>query len=156
MDNSLLDDQNYRLLKLMRNTNDAAIKVRKKELSKFGLLPRQAAVLFAIKALGEKVTATEIAHFLFREHHTITGIVSRMEKDGLVKRIRAPGGKNLTRIILTDKGEQAYHQSIKREATNEIMSTISEEERQQLKACLEKIQDAALRQLGINQKPTFP
>ena len=156
MDRPVDEDQDYRLLKLVNHTGEAVFKVRKKELSRYGLPPRQASVLFAIQTLGEKGTSAEIAHFLFREHHSVSGILKRMEKDGLVKRVKDPGGGNLRRIVLTDKGQQAYYQSSKREALHEIMSSVSEEERQQLHSCLEKIRDAAFRKLGLDHKPPFP
>ena len=156
MDKPVYEDRDYRLLKLITHTGDAVFRARKNELNEYGLSPRQAAVVVAIQAIGEKATSAEIARWLYREHHTVSGILNRMEKDGLVKKVRNRGGKKLTRIVLTEKGRQAYNQSSKIEALHEIMSFISDEERQQLKACLEKIRDAAFKKIGMNHKPPFP
>jgi len=64
--------------------------------------------------------------------------------------------KNLIRVSLTEKGQQAYYQSTKLETIHGIMSSLSEEECQRLSPCLEILRDKALKQLGIEQKPPFP
>lgn len=156
MNRDLYRDEDYRLLKLINHTGEAVFKVRKKELEKYGLSPRQTAVLFAIKNVSDKATSAEIARFLFREHHTVSGILNRMEKDGLVRKVKDPDRKGVTRIVLTDKGEQAYRESSKRDALHEIASSISEEEQEQLSLSLNKIRDAAFMKLGMHNKPPFP
>ena len=79
-----------------------------------------------------------------------------MEKQGLVKKVKDLDRKNLVRITLTEEGHQAYRESIKRESIHRIMSSLSEEERQQLKSSLLKLRDTALEEPQIESKPPYP
>ena len=63
--------------------------------------------------------------------------------------------KNLIRITITNKGKKAYRQVAKREAIHSLMSCLSQEERQQLKATLEKLWNSAVEELGANGKTPF-
>ena len=79
-----------------------------------------------------------------------------MEKQGLVNKIRNSDKKNEVILTLTEKGEQAHRQSLKRESIKEIMSCLSEEERQQLDSSLEKLTDKGLEKLHEVNKVPFP
>jgi DNA-binding MarR family transcriptional regulator len=79
-----------------------------------------------------------------------------MEKEGLVRKTKDLERKNLIRVSLTEKGQQAYYQSSRLESVHRIMSSLSEEERQQLSSCLETLRDRALKELGMEQRPPFP
>ena len=57
---------------------------------------------------------------------------------------------------MTEKGKQAYFQSLKRESLHNIMSCLSEAEREQLMPCLLRIRDKGLKEAGIEKKPLFP
>jgi len=58
--------------------------------------------------------------------------------------------KNMIKVTITNKGRAVNAQSTKIGAIQEAMSALSEEERQQLYAILEKLFEKALGQLGIN------
>ena len=64
--------------------------------------------------------------------------------------------KNLVRVILTEKGQQAYYQSSEIKSIRQIVSSLSEEERQQLRSYMETLRDKALKELGVGRKPSFP
>ena len=69
-----------------------------------------------------------------------------MEKQGLVRKVKDLDRKNLVRVVLTEKGREAYYHSTKRESIHQIMSFLSEEERQQLRHCLQTLRDKAREQ----------
>ena len=125
-------------------------------MHQYNISASRGAVLFAIQAIGEEATPAEIARWLFREPHSISELLSRMERDGLVRRVKDLCRKNLVRIVLTEKGREVYHKSTKRELVCEIMSSLSEEERQQLRSCLQKLRDKALKELRIEHGIPFP
>lgn len=137
-------DKDYNLWMLLNQARDAVLKARRKELYQYNIPTRQATALFAIQAIGDKATPGEIARWLFREPHTVSGLLSRMEKKGLVRTSKDLDRKNMVRVTLTDKGKQAYHQSTKRESIRRIMSSLSEEQQQQLASSLQTLRDAAL------------
>ena len=90
----------------------------------------QAGVLFILDAIEGKATPTEISRWLLREPHTVSVLLTRMEREGLVSKAKDPGKKSTVTVTLTEKGRQALGQSRERESIREIMSCLSDEERQ--------------------------
>lgn len=138
------EDEEFTLWLLLLKVRRLIFKARERELSQYGVTPEQAGVLYIAHNAGEKVTPAEIARLTFREPHTVSGLISRMEKVGLVKKVKDMDRKNLVRVALTDKGRQDYNQSTKRESIHLVMSCLSKEESRQLRLYLEKLQDRAL------------
>jgi len=153
--NDFLGGEYYELWVLLAQTREAMYKARHKELTKYNLSPRQSAVLFIIKALGDGVAPVEISRYLFREHHSVTELLSRMEKEGLVRKVKDLDKKGRVKIFLTPKGQQVYTHSMKRKSIKEIISCLSEEERQQLWSSLKKLRDNALKMAAVRELP-FP
>ena len=149
-------DQDYNLWWLLLLMRRIMYKARARELFQYGITPEQAAILFIVQAIGEKATPAEISRWLFREPHSISGLLARMEKEGLVRKVKDLDRKNLVRVVITEEGQQAYQQSTKRESIHKIMSSLSEEDHQQLRSYLEVLQNKALQELGVNHKPPLP
>jgi len=131
-------------------------KARGKELSRYGVTVEQASILFVIQAIGGKSTPAEISKWMLREPHTISSILTRMEKEGLITKRKDSSNKGQVIVALTEKGRQIYSQSIKRESIREIISCLSEEEHNQLGSLLEKLRDSALNNIAKVDLPPFP
>jgi len=159
MKNQFLKDEYYHSWVRLSQARNTIFKARNKELRLYNITAVQGAILFAIntiKATEGEVTIVKISNWLVREHHTVSGIINRMINKGLVSKIKGSGIKKGANVILTEKGEQVYRQSLKRESIHEIMSCLSEEERQQLDSSLEKLRDKALKTLAEAHKVPFP
>ncbi len=156
MKNSQSTDQNYNLWTLLAQTREAMFKAGQKELRRYNITGRKAAVLFIIQAIGYEATPAEIARWLFRESHTVSELLNRMEKQGLVRKVKDLDRKNLVRVELTAKGQEARSLIMKREAIHRIMSSLSEKQRQQLTSLLRTLRDTALKELTIVRKIPFP
>ena len=156
MRNPLFEDKDYTLWWLLFQAQDTLFKAREKELRQYGISPEEAAVLFIVRCLDNQAIPSEISRWLFRKPHTVSGILNRMEKKRLVSKTKDLPKKNQIRVSLTDKGEQACDQATKIESIRQIMSSLSEQERQQLSSHLETLRDRALKELGIDTKPPFP
>ncbi len=148
-------DQDYELWWLILHLRRAMHKIRARELFQYGITPEQAAVLSVVQAIGDEAKPVEIARYLLREPHTISGILSRMQEEGLLRKVKDLDRKNLVRVVLTEKGRKAYKQSTKRESIHRVMSCLSEEDHQQLRVPLEKLCRKALEELGVGRKPPF-
>ena len=144
----LSTDRDYELYKGLQRTSNLAFKVRGKELSQHGISAMHAAVLDAIREIGREATPAEIARRLVREPHTISNLVTRMEKQGLVRKVNDLGRKNLVRVVMTQKGRNAYAKISKRDSTHNLMSGLADEESRQLMRYLRKIQAKAYKGLG--------
>ena len=150
------EDKGYQLWVLLAQAREAMYKARQHELRRYNLSPRQSAVLFIIRAIGDKVTPAKISRWLLREPHSVSEIINRMEKQGLVKKVRDLDRKNLVRIELTEKGSEVYNQVIKRDSIHTIMSALSDEERRQFSSTLKTIRDRALKESGKELRTPFP
>lgn len=145
MNTLLTTDRDYNLWVLLHQAKDAVFKARQKELSQYGISAMEAAALFIIQAIGNKPTPAEISRWIFREHHTVTALLSRMEKKGLITKVKDPDRKNTWRVGLTEKGQNAYRQSVKRESIHAAMSSLSQNERRQFESYLKKVRGQAFK-----------
>jgi len=148
-------DKDYHLLKLLTQAKDLVAKLREQELRQYGITSRRAAILYEVQRMGGEATPAEIARRTLREAHTISTILSRMEKDGLIKKTKDLNRKNLIRVVLTEKGQQAYQQSTKRESIHRVASSLDEAEREELRAYLQRIRDRAFEELQMDRRPPF-
>jgi len=149
-------DQDYNLWALFRQTRDAMIKARERELAEHGISSIQAAVLFTIQDIGAVATPAEISRRLVREPHSISGLLSRMEKQGLIKRTKDLPKRNMVRITLTPKGKALYEFSTQRATMHEVFSVVDDAERKVLWDYLQRLRDKALKLAGIGYEMPFP
>jgi len=149
-------DKDYNLWVLLHQVSDIIFNAREAELQEYNLPATQAEVLFVIKAIDDKTTPAQISRMIFRRPHSVSGIIDRMAKAGLVKRAKDLDRKNLVRVTITEKGQQAYKQALKRKSVQKIMSSLSEAERQKLKSLLETLRNKGLKELGIDPKKLPP
>jgi len=74
-------------------------------LSDHGLTMEQYLVLVTIKYHDAPIRITDIAHWLERSTNSITMIVDRMVKAGLLRRVRDRGDRRTVNVFLTSKAE---------------------------------------------------
>lgn len=137
---------------MLHQARDAISRLREKELHKLGISTAIAEVMFTIENIGSEATPTKISRHLLREFHSVSSILSRMEKKGFVKKVNDLKKKNAVRVYLTDKGRQVYKEAKKRESIFDILSCLSEKDGQQLALSLKEIRDEAIRTLGIEDR----
>jgi DNA-binding MarR family transcriptional regulator len=75
-----------------------------RQLKSFGLTPCQFEVLMTLWS-EDGIVLGELRRRVSRDGPTITGVVDRMEKKMLVKRIRDPRDRRVVKVHLTAKGE---------------------------------------------------
>ncbi len=150
-------DNSYNLWLLLHQVTDIIFYAREQELKEHDLPGMQAEVLFAIKAIGDKATPAEIARWLFRRPHSVSGILDRMDKAGLVRKSKDLDRKNLVRISLTEKGEKAFTQALKRASIHKIISALNDDQKKQLQSLLDILRSKGLKELGLNtRKVPYP
>ncbi|MBI4334410.1 MAG: winged helix DNA-binding protein [Chloroflexi bacterium] len=156
----LFSDRDFNLWVLLQNTRDTLVAARAKELRQLGISNIEAAVLFTVQAIEENgqthATPTEISRWLFRKQNSISALLRRMEKKGLVGRVSDLPRKNLVRIVLTREGRRIYEQSTKRPCVRRILSALSDAQGDQLSSLLLMIRDKGLKELGMPHKRPFP
>jgi DNA-binding MarR family transcriptional regulator len=123
------------------------IRVAEAELRALDLTMIQAAVLYWVKTSKEPPTPADLSRLLFRRPHTVSDLLNRMEKQGLVRRKRDAKRKNVSRILLTDKGEEAFKRQREVGAVARILSELTPEESEILLAALDKLRQKAIEEL---------
>ncbi|MEV0260937.1 MarR family transcriptional regulator [Streptomyces sp. NPDC050617] len=107
--------------------------------------PGQARLLGALE--GRSPAMTELAALLGVERASVTGLVDRAERRGLVRRAPDPGDRRASRVHLTDQGRQteaAFRTSVARRIEG-LASGLPQTERARLA-------HSATRLLGVNEQ----
>jgi len=138
MKTKTLSESNFELWTLIGRLNHIIVLHRQKELSLYKMPLRQLHVLRTIKALGPKATLSEVAKQVERELNVISRQAVRMEKDGLINRIKDTPKSNQLRFELTDKGLHMAQVSGQSQSLDVIFSSLSNTEHQQMAKMLKK------------------
>jgi DNA-binding MarR family transcriptional regulator len=142
-------DESFGIWVLCHQTWWAMRKSEERRLAKAGLTPERLAVLWVASAHPGPLTPAEISRAVFRENQTVAGLLDRMEKEGLVRRVPKRKGRPFTEIQMTAKGRELWEQA--REVAiahvRNITSGLSREEREQLQQILPKLRQNALEDL---------
>jgi DNA-binding MarR family transcriptional regulator len=144
--------ESYRLFLLLRYTADAIHRAREYELKKYKLTPEQAAALVCILSLDNNATQAELSRWLFRLPNSVTILINRMEKLGLVKKKPDSKRKNIVRLSLTRKGYEAYQHSIEFHAFHPIIDALPASKRKELWSSLEIIRAKVFEDLHLDIK----
>jgi DNA-binding MarR family transcriptional regulator len=141
---------------LLRRTSHLMGKARQRELAKYGISVDASAAIFTIMLLGRQAIPATISRNLYLERHSVSQLLTRLEKDNLVRRVKDLERKNYVRVELTEKGKDAYRKASKNRSTKQIISILSEEEQRQMWVLLAKLRDRALKRLDIRKPILFP
>lgn len=148
-DTKLLSPDEYFILwVLIAQTKDAILRARERDYARYGISNERRAILYIIENNGGRATPVDIARSLFRELHSITEMLKRMENDGLVKRNRG-SGRSKVEVTLTKKGRDVFEQSLHNETDKRIFSVLAKEDRDQLASYLFTLRSQVLQDLGI-------
>ncbi len=142
------NDEFFTLWVLLAQTKDAILKARHRDLERFHINPERRAILWDIQNNNGQSTPVEIARQLYRELHSVTEMLKRMEKEGLISKSKK-SGRASTIIKLTDKGREIFNQSLNNETDERIFSVLPKKRRERLAADLWILRNQALRELGI-------
>jgi len=155
--NNIFEDRDYLLWRLLMQTRNAILKLRAKELSLYGLTPRQAGIFGLLGATKGDTNAYRMAKWLLLEPHTVSASLNRMEAKGIIKKSTVnESGRKTSKFELTDKGWEAYHKIMRFESIPKVLEVVTDEEREALSSTLRKLRDETLRQIGIRTKLPYP
>jgi MarR family transcriptional regulator, organic hydroperoxide resistance regulator len=148
------DDQDLWLL--LTHARYAIFRAREKELQRYGVSPEQVGLLFVVQALGNKATPAALSRHILRQPHTVSALVDRMARRGLVKKVKDLDRKNLVRVVMTEKGQKTYDLSTKRGPIHRIFASISPEEKKEFRDTLEKLLAKARKEIGLDREEILP
>jgi DNA-binding MarR family transcriptional regulator len=149
-DENVIDS--YKLFHLLRQTSDAVHKTREVELKKYKISPEQAGALVCIYSLGNKATPAELSRWLFRERNSVTILLNRMHRLGLINKKADTKRKNIIRLSLTKKGYEAYKHSVEFRSFFPIMDVLPESKRKKLWSLLQIIRLKIFDELHVDAR----
>ena len=130
-------------------------RARNLELAKFGLNMPQTDVLYCLKVSKEPMTPMKLARMLHKQPHTVSALVHRMERQGLLTTKRDLNRKNWVRVSLTKKGEEAVKQWAAASEVPDAMSCLSKKESEALYAITKKLHNKSLEVLRKMQPDPY-
>jgi DNA-binding MarR family transcriptional regulator len=143
-------DEFFYLWVLSAQTTDAMVRARERDYARYDITNERRAVLFIIEHNGGRVAPVQIAREMFRELHSVTELLKRMEKAGLVKRHKGTG-RSKVEVTLTEEGREVLERSQDSETEMRIFSALTRRERERLGHFLLKVRARALEDLGIRE-----
>jgi DNA-binding MarR family transcriptional regulator len=141
-------DEYFALWVLIAQTKDAILRARERDYAQYGISNERRSVLFIVQNNGGRATPVDIARDLFRELHSVTEMLKRMEADGLITRHKGTG-RSKVEVGLTDKGLDVFNQSLCNEIDKRIFSVLTKKEHEALASTLFKLRAKVLQDLGI-------
>jgi DNA-binding MarR family transcriptional regulator len=143
-----VSDEYFMLWVLIAQTKDAILRARELEYARYGISNERRAILAIVQRNGGRSTPVDIARDLFRELHSVTEMLVRMERDGLIVRHKG-SGRSKVEVSLTEQGLDVFHQSLNSEADSRIFSVLTKKQRERLSQYLWKLRGRTMEHLGI-------
>lgn len=145
----------YRLWVIFHEAYDLMTKYEEDILKKAGITREQFLVLGMIKLIDEvadkPVIMARLASGLNRQPNSVTAIIDRMEKNGLIQKLRNLPDRRAINLLLTPKGDETFRIGLKlgKRLIRAIFSVYTEEEMQILIALLKKLKAKVNEESGV-------
>jgi DNA-binding MarR family transcriptional regulator len=139
-------NRDFQLNFLLFRAHDLYMTCTDSIFSAYGLTTENYSTLAAIKYLGGSARVGDLSQALERKPNSVSMIVDRMVKAGLVRRSRSKSDRREVRVSMTEKGQDAFKLAIPAclEFNHEILSPLSDEDKATLASLLRKIRHKAL------------
>jgi DNA-binding MarR family transcriptional regulator len=147
--------ENQKALLRLQTMTAVLERARSLELATIGLNMPQALVLYHLKVSKEPMTPMRLARMMHKQPHTVSALVHRMEKQGLLTTKRDMKRKNWVRVSLTKKGEKAIEGWVTATAVPDIMDSLSKKEADALNKATQKLHSRGLELLRKMQRDPY-
>lgn len=127
-----------------------------------GVTAQQLGVLWFMEFInnvsGKPIKITGLAPSLYRSINSVSTIIDRMEKKGLIKKVRDLPDRRAIHLIITRKGERKHIEALKpnRRLIKNLLSVYSEDEMRTLTVLLKKLKKKAQDEHYIEKVPVDP
>ena len=149
---NLSNDNDYQLWIMLDQLRYMIFRSRKMELARYNITPQQAHILYILNLSGDSTTIDEIVEYTQHQHHSISTLINRMTKKGLVNKIKILGKGRKLDIVITEKG-QDLSRIMTRDSVRKIFSCFSEEDKHEIIAYLCKLTVSSYKAIGKEYKP---
>jgi MarR family transcriptional regulator, 2-MHQ and catechol-resistance regulon repressor len=135
---------------LLHQTYDMVLKVEETVFARIGLTPQYNGVLMAINYSKGSVTIKDIANWLDRNSNSVSTLIDRMQRDGLVQKVENTHDRREVRVELTDKGKDMFLKAdaLGWQIVDDVLKGIPEEDLRLLDKQLENVKNRAFSYLN--------
>jgi DNA-binding MarR family transcriptional regulator len=141
-------DVDFQLWRLLDSTRYMIFRSRELELARLGLTPEQAFTLDILQSSGGSSTINQIVSMTQRQHNSISTLVDRMARQGMVRKTRSRKDRRTLRVSLTEKGHDLFVK-IPRDSIKNAFSCLEDKEKNVLTAYLDRVQAGIYASIGI-------
>jgi DNA-binding MarR family transcriptional regulator len=138
----------YELWKRFDAAGFSVSRLRELELAQLGLTLEQSLMLTIINHCGGSTTTREIEHLTLRQHNSVSTLINRMYKSGLVKKERFDSDRRY-KITMTDEGK-ALFEKVEMISVQMAFSCLSYDEKTNFYKYLKSLHKAARKLLGLS------
>jgi DNA-binding MarR family transcriptional regulator len=154
--------EEHRLWLFLRQIYSLITEVEERVAGRNGITSQQYIVLWMIEGMSKvirgPITITDLAPHLYRRVNSISTGIDRMEKRGLVRKVRDLPDRRSIRIRITRKGHERLIESLKpyRKMVKRLLSVFSDDELQAFILLLKKLEKKVLEEPGIDEVKVNP
>jgi DNA-binding MarR family transcriptional regulator len=148
------NDPNLNLYILLHQTQSLIANAVETELKGIRVTQPQVILMTMLSRENRPLTLDELANWSLKDFSSVFTLVNRMEKKGLVKKVKN-NGDNKTYVTLTKQGSLLYHQKVTERSIQLIFDRLSPEEKKQLDSILKTMREYTREILGLAFRPPF-
>ncbi len=147
-------DPDFSLWRILDHTRFLIARSREVELARYGLTPEQSFVLDILNESDGCTTINKLVEITQRQHHSISTLIDRMNRQGLVRKTKGGGDKRKYEVEITEKGQELLNR-MTRDSVRTIFSCLSDSDKTVLRSCLTLLMAEAYRVLRQSREPSF-
>ncbi len=154
-----LEDPFLRSWVLMGQAFEAAYRAMEVELLQYRMTFPQYNVLMLLDCCTVPLSPGQISSYVFREKHTVSTLLSRMEKTGLIEKTKDGDDDRVVKAQITPKGRMVLKKVMTpaMKYARELMAAcFTEDEVKNWDRHLRKLRDHSLQELGQGLEPLPP
>jgi len=141
------------LWSLLDRAGFAVARLREIELSHFNLTIEQSSILYILHNKGSSMTIEELEDITMRQPHSVSTLINRMIRAGLLRREKCQDSKKSS-IHITGAGNTAL-KNLTSDSLELAFSIFTDTEKKQLNHILDKLLKKSRQLLGISSLPPF-
>lgn len=134
----------------MSQATEAVSRAMEIELGKQQATFAQAHVLLVLSLSKNALTPGDLAPYLFREKHSVSALLTRMQRAGYVRKTRIKKDQRVVRVRIQPKGKELLDRAmpiVLRYTRDLLASCFTQQEVKRFDGDLKKLRDRALREL---------
>jgi DNA-binding MarR family transcriptional regulator len=148
------NDTEVNLYILLDQTDGIITSAVELEIKHLKMTQPQVRVLTMLSRQDKPTTLEELSNWTLKEFNSVSTLINRMEKKGLIKKSKKPGDLK-TYISITEKGSELYHNKVTERSIHLIFDKLSAQEKKQLESILKKLRGTTRDLLGLDFRPPF-